>query len=95
MVYADGSPISLGDIVTVPVPGGSERARVVMLGATYEHLNIDAQFLRWVKADKVLEPAHIVVEWLERNPFAHTNPAYAPVGNYMFSPVDEFVTRVA
>jgi hypothetical protein len=26
-----------------------------MLGDTYEHLDIDKQFLSWVKADKVLQ----------------------------------------
>jgi hypothetical protein len=95
MVYVDGSPVVLGDVVSLPVPGGTETARVVMLGDTYEHLDIDPQFVRWVTAEKKLEPSHIVVEWLERNPFAHNNPAYSPVGNYMFSPVDKWVTRVA
>jgi hypothetical protein len=95
MVYVDGSPVALGDIVSLPVPGGREQARVVMLGDTYEHLEIDPQFVRWVKAENKLEPSHVVVEWLEHNPFAHNSPAYSPVGNYMFSPVDKWVTRVA
>jgi hypothetical protein len=95
MVYEDGSPITLGDIVTLPVPGGSEKARVVMLGDTYEHLDIDPQFVRWVKTERKLEASSIVVEWLDRNPFAHSNPAHAPVGNYMFSPVDKWLARVA
>jgi hypothetical protein len=95
MVYEDGSPITLGDIVTLPVPGGSEKARVVMLGDTYEHLDIDPQFVRWVETERKLDASSVVVEWLHRNPFAHSNPAYASVGNYMFSPVDKWVTRVA
>ena len=95
MVYVDGSQVALGDVVALPVPGGSERARVVMLGDTYEHLDIDPQFVSWVKAERKLEPSSVVVEWLDRNPFAHSNPAYAPVGNYMFSPVDKSVARVA
>ena len=95
MVYEDGSAVALGDIVALSVPGGSEKARVVMLGDTYEHLDIDPQFVRWVKTERKLEPSSIVVEWLNHNPFAHSNPAYAPVGNYMFLPVDKWVTRVA
>ena len=95
MNYFDGSTVTLGDIVNVPVPGGTARARVVMLGDTYEHLEIDVQFLSWVKAEKKLEHSSVVVEWLDRNPFAHDDPNYAPVGNYMFSPVDRWVTRGA
>jgi hypothetical protein len=95
MTYLDGTPITLGDVVTVPVPGGTAKARVVMLGETYEHLGIDEQFLAWVKRDKVLERSSVVVEWLESNPFAHDDPRYAPVGNYMFSPVGESLRRDA
>ncbi len=49
MQYHDGSIVALGDIVSVPVPGGSGKARVVMLGETYAHLEIDADFLSWVE----------------------------------------------
>jgi hypothetical protein len=94
MMYHDGTTIRLGDVVNVPVPGGSAKARVVMLGETYEHLlDIDASFIAWVKKDRVLEPKSVVVEWLDANPLAHDDPRYAPVGNYMFSPLDEWVTR--
>jgi hypothetical protein len=95
MTYHDGSPIKLGDVVTVPVPSGSAKARVVMLGETYEHLDIDEQFLDWVKRDNVLERTSVVIEWLGSNPLAHDDPRYAPVGNYMFSPVDEWLRRDA
>jgi hypothetical protein len=95
MNYHDGSTVRLGDIVRVPIPSGSEKARVVMLGETYEHLEIDAQFLSWVTADKVLRPDSIVIEWLEGNPLAHDDPRYAPVGPYMFTPLDEYVLRDA
>jgi hypothetical protein len=84
----------LGDVVHVALPGGGAKARVVMLGDSYEHLDIDPQFLEWVKRDKVLEPSHVVVEWLDANPFAHNDPRYAPVGNYIFLPVDEGLTPV-
>ncbi|MFN7856075.1 MAG: hypothetical protein ACK5OA_05770 [Acidovorax sp.] len=95
MRYHDGSEVTLGDIVSVPVPDGSAKARVVMLGDTYEHLNMDNQFLSWVKKDRVLQASSMVIEWLESNPFSHDDPNHAPVGNYMFSAVDEWVKRVA
>jgi hypothetical protein len=95
MLYHDGTTIALGDIVSVPVPEGTAQARVVMLGDTYKHLDIDSQFLKWVKTDRVLEPSSIVIEWLENNPFEHNDPQYAPVGNYMFMTVDEWVIHNA
>jgi hypothetical protein len=96
MKYPDGSPVKLGDIVTIPLPGGSTRARVVMLGDTREHLDIDKQFLDWVERDKsLLEPSYVVVEWIDHNPLAHNDPKYAPVGNYMFTELDECVTHDA
>lgn len=95
MKYDDGTTIALGDLVTVPVPGGMAKARVVMLGETYEHLDIDEQFLAWVKREKVLEQSSVVIEWLDANPFKHDDPHYAPVGNYMFSPVDRWLKRDA
>lgn len=93
MKYYDGSEIALGDVVTVPIPSGTARARVVMLGDTYEHLKIDPQFLAWVKTDNVLQRSSIVIEWIGSNPFAHNDKRYAPVGNYMFTTVDEWVKR--
>jgi len=95
MEYHDHSAVCLGDIVSVPIPGGTARARVVMLGDTYEHLEIDPQFLSWVKAEKVLKADSIVVEWVANNVFAHEDPRYAPVGEYMFTAVDEWVNREA
>ncbi len=95
MRYHDGSIIFLGDIVTVPVPEGTAKARVVMLGDTYEHLDIDKQFLAWVKTDKVLQESSVVIEWVGTNPFAHEDSQFAPVGNYMFSPVDEWFAKNA
>ncbi len=93
MKYHDGLTISLGDVVVVPVPGGVAKARVVMLGDTYEHLDIDKLFLAWVIGDRVLEASSIIVEWLGGNPFAHKDSRYAPVGNRMFLPVDEDLKR--
>ena len=91
MKYHDGTTVSLGDVVSVPIPSGTAEARVVMLGDSYEHLEIDSGFLAWVQRDKVLTASSVVIEWLGDNPFAHDNPEYAPVGNYMFSAIDEHV----
>jgi hypothetical protein len=94
MKYPDGSPVKLGDIVTIPLPSGSAKARVVMLGDTREHLDIEKSFLDWVEGDKkLLEPSYVVVEWIDQNPLAHNDPKYAPVGNYMFTELDECVTH--
>lgn len=94
MRYSDGLTVELGHLVAVPVPEGTGRGRVVMIGDTYAHLDIDPQFLAWVVKDKILEPHSVVIEWAEENPIAHKDPRYAPVGRYMFTPVDGFVTRV-
>jgi hypothetical protein len=45
MRYQDGSEIRLGDIISVPTPDGAQQARVVMLGDTREHLEIDPDFV--------------------------------------------------
>jgi hypothetical protein len=92
MNYHDGSPARLGDIVRAPIsPTETAKARIVMIGDTYEHRDIDPEFLSWVKSDKVLRPDSIVVEWLDSNPFAHNDLRYAPVGNFHFTPLDECV----
>ena len=93
MKYHDGSMIALGDLVSVPVPTGAAKARVVMLGDTYEHLDIDSSFLSWVKSEKILKDTAVVIEWVGDNPFANDDPRYAAVGNYMFSPGDEWLKR--
>lgn len=92
MKYHDGSPAKLGDIVIIPMQDCSAKARIVMLGDTREHLEIDRSFLEWVEGDKgLLEPSYVVVEWIGQNPLAHNDPRYAPVGNYMFTQLDECI----
>ncbi|NJK92609.1 MAG: hypothetical protein HC904_12750 [Blastochloris sp.] len=93
MNYHDGSPVALGDVVSVPIPSGEGKARVVMLGDTNEHLEIDQSFVDWVNKDRVLETDSIVIEWIGENPLSHNNPQYAPVGNFMFTPLDQFVSK--
>ena len=92
MQYINERMVCLGDIVSVPVgPSRTARARVVMLGESGAHLEIEEEFLVWVIAEKLLDQRSIVVEWIDGNPFAHNDPRYAPVGNYMFTPVDDHV----
>lgn len=91
MNYNDGSKVLLGDIVNVPTPDGDKETRVVMLGDSGEHLEIDPDFIRWVVRDNILASTSIFVEWLGANPFAHENPKFAAVGNYMSTTVDEYV----
>lgn len=95
MQYFYGTEVQLGDVVAVPLPSGTQSARVVMLGDSYAHLGLEAAFLEWVSASRVLRPDSVVVEWLGSNPFAHSDPAFAPVGNYMFAAVDEDLVVVS
>ena len=93
MQYHDGLLVKLGDIVSIALAEGAAKARVVMLGDTREHLNVDEGFIEWVESEKLLDSSQVVVEWVDRNPFAHDDPQYAPVGNYMFTGLD-CVTRI-
>lgn len=93
MKYHDGSLAKLGDIVSIPMPGGSAKARLVMLGDTREHLDIDSGFIEWVESEKLLDATQVIVEWIGQNPLAHNNPQYAPVGNYMFTSLDSCVSH--
>jgi len=74
MEYHDNQKISLGDIVELDMPEGTERAKVVMLGSNYEHLELSESFEKWVKKDKILETDSIVIEWIGKNPLAHDDP---------------------
>jgi hypothetical protein len=90
MNYSDGLEVRLGDLVSVPVPNGNAIARVIMLGDSREHLDIDPDFLEWVQDSDVLRSDSVVIEWEGVNPLAHDGLSMAPVGNYMFTPVDEW-----
>lgn len=96
MQYHDGSPAKLGDIVWISLPSGQARARIVMLGDTREHLDLEESFLEWVESDQSpLEPSYVVVEWVDQNPLAHNDPRYAPVGQYLFTQLDECVAHTS
>jgi hypothetical protein len=93
MKYHDGSEMRLGDIVRTPIGKDvSTRGRVVMVGDTLDHLDIDPQFVSWVKKSQKLRSSQVVIEFMDKNPFEHEDPRFAPVGDYMFTPVDEWLT---
>ncbi|WP_444904430.1 hypothetical protein ACJJIU_05655 [Microbulbifer sp. CnH-101-E] len=85
MEYHDNQNVRLGGIVELDMPDGREKARVVMLGDTYKHLEFEASFESWVKKDKILKSDSIVIEWLGKNPLGHSDPNYDLVGNYLFT----------
>jgi hypothetical protein len=91
MTYSDGSTVKLGDIVIIRMADSDAKARVVMLGDTREHLDIEEEFIEWVESEKLLSPTYAIVEWIDQNPLAHNDPQYAPVGNYMFTELDDCV----
>ena len=68
MKYDDGSKMHLGDIVRVPTPDGNKEARVVMLGDSRDHLELDPDFIEWIVRDNILASTSIFVEWLGANP---------------------------
>jgi hypothetical protein len=93
MRYHDGSELRLGDIVRTPIGKDvTTRGRVVMVGDTLDHLEIDPQFVSWVKTAEKLGIDQVVVEFMDKNPFEHEDPKFAPVGDYMFIAVDERLT---
>ena len=51
-------------------------------------------FIEWVESEKLLAASQVIVEWVDRNPLAHSDPQYAPVGNFMFTGLDCCVKRV-
>jgi hypothetical protein len=95
VIYHDGTTVRLGDIVYVPVPGGTALARAVMLGATREHLDLEPDFAGFIHAGDTLSSEAIVLEWIGENPFAHDDPSLAPVGRYVTTVLDEWVVRSA
>jgi hypothetical protein len=91
MKYADGSDVTLGDVVQIPMQYGLAAARIVMLGDTLEHAGVDEGFRSWVLRESLLDADAVVVEWVAVNPLAHQDPNYAPVGDYMFTRLDDCV----
>lgn len=54
-----------------------------------------AEFRNWVLRENLLADDAVVVEWVGQNPLAHQDPRYAPVGDYMFTRLDDCVRQVS
>ena len=68
MKYPDGQIIELGDTVSLDMPNGWQEARVVMLGSTREHLEINQDSLDWYGSEG-MDSTDILVQWtLEGEP---------------------------
>ena len=65
MRYHDDQEIRLGDRVAVEMMGTWPEAVVVMLGATLEHLEIEAKSLDWYKNMGGVHEDDVVIQWLE------------------------------
>jgi hypothetical protein len=91
MTHSDGSTVRLGDIVAIQMADTVAKARVVMLGDSREHLGIDEEFIKWADSERLLSPTNAIIEWIGQNPLAHDDPKYAPVGDYMFTELDDCV----
>jgi hypothetical protein len=95
MKYDDGTVVRLGDIIQIPMQHETSTARVVMLGDTQAHLAIDESFRAWAVAKRMLDADAVVVEWVGKNPLAHDDPGYAPIGDYMFTRLDGCIRKTA
>ncbi len=94
MKYADGSTVSLGDIVSLPLHDGSHEAKIVILGDTFEHLDLEYSFVNWVRDDEVIDDHSIGVRILGPNPLEHNDPNFAPVGDIIFTSLDEDIRKI-
>lgn len=77
----------------VPVHVGPRDGRIVMLGDTFEHLDLDPDFVAWVKKEKLIDSTGVAVQWIGDNPLAHNDPRHAPFGDIMFTSLDEDIAR--
>lgn len=84
MKYQCGTDAMLGDEIMVQhEPNREALARVVAIGTEQAVSDIDQSFYSWAKAEVIITPETVVIEWIEANPLAHDDPKHAPVGNYM------------
>ena len=91
MKYFDGQTVKLGDYVSLTMPDGRETFKVVMLGDSGEHLNLDQQFISWATEESLVTSNSIIVQWIKENPYKHNDPKYAPVGDELFVDISEDV----
>ncbi len=81
MKYSDGQVVMLGDIVDIGLHDGAHRAKVVMLGDTGAYSELDDETAKWAIESGHVGKTEIMAVWIEKNPFEHTNPKYAPAAN--------------
>jgi len=81
MKFEDGQDVKLGDIVSIELADGLHAAKVVMLGDSGDYAGIDDETAKWAIESQHVGQNEIMAEWVEGNPFAHDDPAYAPAGN--------------
>ncbi len=84
MKYHCGTDVMLGDMIMVSYgPDQESLARVVAIGIDMAANDIDESFYSWAKSESFIDKNTVVVEWIGSTPLAHSDPNYAPVGNYM------------
>ena len=93
MKYADGSIARLGDIVSIQLFDGPHEGKIVMLGDTLEHLNLDSEFVKWVVSERLIEKDFVAIQWTGKNPLEHHDPNFAPVGDILFTGLDESIRK--
>ncbi len=81
MQYEDGQIVRLGDIINIGLADGMHRARVVLLGETGAYTGIDEKTAKWAIESKHVDKNSIMAVWIDKNPFAHSDPRYAPAAN--------------
>lgn len=81
MKYQDGQSVMLGDVVAVELSDGMHHARVVLLGDTGYYAGIDDETAKWAIESGHVQRDGIMAEWIDKNPFEHNDPRYAPVSN--------------
>jgi hypothetical protein len=94
MKYADGTTVALGDIVILALHDGNHEACVVMIGDTFEHLDLEPSFVKWAREDEVIDDSSVAVRILGTNPFGHNDSRYAPIGDVIFTPLDEDIRKI-
>jgi hypothetical protein len=81
MQYEDGQIVKLGDIIEIGLADGVHRARVVLLGDSSTYAGINEKTAKWAIESQHVDKNSIMAVWIDENPFAHSDPKYAPVAN--------------
>jgi len=84
MKYQCGTDVMLGDeIMVLHGPNQEALARVVAIGIDLVVDDIDDSYYSWAKKEGIIHQGTVTVDWIGSNPLSHSDPNYAPVGNYM------------